>query len=711
MRRFERLGEIGDIEKSISNFEDAVQLTPDGHEKKAGRLSNLGASLARRFECLGEIGDVEKSISSQEDAVRLTSSTASHVDLPGLLNNLGNSYLCRFERTGNLEDIDCAISHHQKAAESTPSGHADLLERFTNLGNSYLRRFRHTRDLEDANFSISHHQKAAESIPSGHPDLPNLFNHLGTSYNNLGTSYSCRFECTGDLEDIDYSISYLQKAIYSTPSGHPDLAWGFNNLGNSYGHRFECTGDLKDIDCAISYLQKAVQSTPYGHANLPGLFTNLGNSYSLRFRRMEDLEDLDCAISHHQKAVESTPSGHADLPGLFNNLGNSYLHRFERNHYNPDVQRSIASYRRGAKVNGAPSIRLTSAKDAAMLSSVHDSSQCLTDFELSINLLSEVAGLEQTVHRRHANLHDHSDFVASAVATALNFNELDLALEWLEQGRCLVWNQITQLRTPIDNLHTKSPSLADRFTKVATALESYGTRSISSIPSSHTTLAEDIRLQDDTRKHTLHAAEYKQLLDEIRGLPDFNDFLRPPKAVNLLSSLPSDGPVIIFNIHNTRCDALALISTLEEPLHITLKDFSLAQAEKLQKTLQLNVLEQREVEDQERAGRPVPHNPAPMSFILNELWHNIVQPIFAALGYQIVSSIAYCGFIDIYLFLAFSTQGPSESFKSLTYMVVPDWSTRISSTSCSWGIWFSLPARIMCFRLCGFIIHTNCPFH
>jgi hypothetical protein len=194
------------------------------------------------------------------------------------------------------------------------------------------------------------------------------------------------------------------------------------------------------------------------------------------------------------------------LPRLFNNLGNSYLHRFECNHYTPDVQRSIASYRQGAKANGAPSIRLTSAKSAAMLSSVHDFSQWLTDFDLSINLLSEVAGLEQTIHRRHANLHDHSDFVASAVATALDCNELDLALEWLEQGRCLVWNQITQLCTPIDNLRTKSSSLADRFTKVASALESYGTRSISSTPSSHATLAEGIRLQDDTRNHTLHAA-------------------------------------------------------------------------------------------------------------------------------------------------------------------------------------------------------------
>ena len=152
-------------------------------------------------------------------------------------------------------------------------------------------------------------------------------------------------------------------------------------------------------------------------------------------------------------------------------------------------------------------------------------------------------------------------------------------------------------------------------------------------------LADNIHLQDDTLNHTLHAAEYRQLLEEIRSLPDFNNFLRPPKAINLLSSLPSGGPVIIFNIHDARCDALALINTIEEPLHIPLKDFSLAQAEKLQKMLQLNILGQREVEDRQRAGRIFFDNPVPMSYILEELWHNIVQPILAALGY-LVSSVA-----------------------------------------------------------------------
>ncbi|KAF8810544.1 hypothetical protein BYT27DRAFT_7240700 [Phlegmacium glaucopus] len=648
--RFERTGDLQDINHAISHHQNTVQSTPSGHANLPSWFNNLGISYACRFERTGDLQDIDHAISHHQNAVQSTPS--GHADLPGLFNSLGNSYLCRFERTGDLQDINHAISHHQNAVQFTPSGHADLPSRFNNLGNSYGCCFERTGDLQDIDHAIFHHQNAVQSTPSGHADLPR-------SFNNLGNSYLCCFERTGDLQDIDHAISHHQNAVQSTPSGHADLPRSFNNLGTSYLCHFERTGDLQDIDHAISHHQNAVQSTPSGHADLPSLFNslgnlyyvalnapvtsriwsmpypttrmlsnplhlamltfrnavqstpsghadlpsrfnNLGNSYFCRFERTSDLQDIEHAISHHQNAVQSTPSGHAALPTLFKNLGHSYQCRFQCTHYFLDVQNSVASYRRPAEANGTPSIRLQSAMRAAMLSSDYSDSHCLIDFANAISLLSEVAGLEHTIHRRHANLHNYSNLVGSAVATALCFNKPDLALEWLEQGCCLVWNQLNQLRAPIDNLRMENPSLAKHFIQVASALESYGTRSALSITSLHATLAENIRLQDATRNHTLHATEYRQLLKEIRKLLDFHDFLQPPKASDFLSSLPSDGPVIIFNIHKTRCDALALIAGVEEPLHIPLENSSLEQAGQLQKTLQFGLLKEREVEDHDR---------------------------------------------------------------------------------------------------------------
>ena len=175
------------------------------------------------------------------------------------------------------------------------------------------------------------------------------------------------------------------------------------------------------------------------------------------------------------------------------------------------------------------------------------------------------------------------------------------------------------------------------------ALESYGTRSVLPIPSTRATLEDDISIQNDTRHHTIHAIDYRQLLKEIRALPDFHDFLQPPKSTHLLSLLPSDGPVIIFNIHETRCDALGLIAGIEEPLHIPLENFSLVQAEELQKTLRFDLLKQRDVEDQDRIPQRVRPNPSSMSFVLKELWCKLVRPIIEALGYSV--GVADCQLI------------------------------------------------------------------
>jgi hypothetical protein len=192
----------------------------------------------------------------------------------------------------------------------------------------------------------------------------------------------------------------------------------------------------------------------------------------------------------------------------------------------------------------------------------------------------------------------------------------------------------------------KNPSLANRFIYIASALESYGTRSALSIPS-HATLAEEIHLQNVTRNHTIYATEYKQLLKEIRDLPDFHDFLQPSKASNFLSSLPSDGPVIIFNIHKTQCDALALIAEIEEPLHIPLEKFSLVQAEHLQKTLQSGILKHRDVEDHDRMPLRVCADPSSMLVVLNELWCKVVAPILKALGY----SVRCCLFVNLFILI------------------------------------------------------------
>ena len=86
------------------------------------------------------------------------------------------------------------------------------------------------------------------------------------------------------------------------------------------------------------------------------------------------------------------------------------------------------------------------------------------------------------------------------------------------------------------------------------------------------------------REHwrTLENAQDENLHNTI---PKFEDFLQPPLCSNLLKNLPDSGPVVVINVHKDSCDALALLSDLDELLHIPLHKFSYAKANDIHKHL------------------------------------------------------------------------------------------------------------------------------
>jgi Tetratricopeptide repeat len=77
-----------------------------------------------------------------------------------------------------------------------------------------------------------------------HPDLP-------TMLNNLGNVLERRYECTGQVTDLEMAIEKAEEAVGLAPSDHPDLAVWLNNLGNVLEIRYERTGQVADLEMAI----------------------------------------------------------------------------------------------------------------------------------------------------------------------------------------------------------------------------------------------------------------------------------------------------------------------------------------------------------------------------------------------------------------------------------------------------------------------------
>jgi hypothetical protein len=116
LSRFESLGDLNDLNKSIVAVQNAVQLTPNDHPDKPSWLINLGHSLSSRFEQLGDLNDINKSVVVTEDAVQLTPD--GHPNKPSFLISLGNSLLRRCERLGNQQDQIYSLSCYSSAARA-----------------------------------------------------------------------------------------------------------------------------------------------------------------------------------------------------------------------------------------------------------------------------------------------------------------------------------------------------------------------------------------------------------------------------------------------------------------------------------------------------------------------------------------------------------------------------------------------------------------
>ncbi|KAF6742192.1 TPR-like protein [Ephemerocybe angulata] len=681
--RFERTGQLSDVSEAVSVQQKAVALTPEGHTNLPGRLNNLGISLTRRFDQTGELSDLSEAISVRQTAVGLT--PEGHTDLPRYLNILGGLFSRRFERTGELSDLSEAISMQQSVVELTPGGHADVPAFLTNLGTSFDRRFERTGQLSDISEAVSVLQRVVHLSDHDHDsDLPSRLNNLGSAFfrrferrkyfsdlseaisafqraveltpeghadlpgylTNLGTTLRSRFQGIGEVSDLSEAISVQQRALGLVSEGNADLPTHLHNLAISLANRFEQTEQLSDISEAISMLQRAVGLTPEGHANLPGHLSNLGGLLTERFKWTGDRSDISEAISVRQRALELTPEGHADLPRALNNLGISFNDRFISGGDHRDLDASISRHKAAATSTiGSPQIKLDAARDWAQLLIQHypESPEIFPSFNTALRLVTLVAGLEQTVQGRYAQLQGMSGLALEAAAAACALDRADTAVEWLEQGRCLVWSQLKSLRTPLDNLKNHDSALAQRIADVSKRLESVG--SSRGAPHMSMSLMEKMSLEDQACAHLNLAGQWDDLLKQARVIPGFESFLMPPPCSALLQHLPEPGPIIVINVEKRRCDALAVMTGVDEPLLIPLPHFSLVKANKYRANL-TNQLLSRDLRVREGESATVPDgelqergiNPAweegGIEDVLRGLWTEVVKPILDGLGFS-----------------------------------------------------------------------------
>ncbi|KAG9095313.1 hypothetical protein FRC06_009915 [Ceratobasidium sp. 370] len=672
---FERLGNLENIKKSITYQEQAMELTPDDHPDRSVRLNNLGVSYHRLFERLGDREDLNRALKCKEQAVLLTPD--DDLDKLGRLSNLGNSYQGLFDQTGQPDNLKKAISWKQRAAQLTPDDHPNKPGRLNNLGISYLSLFKHQGKVEDLDQAISCQHQAVFLTPDDHPERPARLNNLSGSYqrlferlgriedldkvisfqeeavrlasddhtskpawlSNLGTAYQSLYERLGKHDDLENSVKFQNRAIMLTPDDHVHKQTLFNSLGNSYLLLFESLGRLGDLKKSIESYKQAVELTPLWHPSRPARLSNLGSSYRRLFEHLGRVEDMQRSIKHQCEALMLTPDDHPAKSDQLSNLGRSYQCLFERRGQPQDVLDAINCFREAACLpTGNPTTQLHASQAWAGLSSALLESP-IEAYRQSMIHLPKVVWLGTSVARRYESLTSEvRSLVAEAAAAAVAFQQPDVALEWLEEGRTIVWTQMLRLRTPLDQLFEAAPELAEQLKLVAHSLEQ------ASIPQS-TSMEHQIDPPLDQAALTQRrlASEWDGLLHQARDLPGFQNFLRP-KPFAELANAAHVGSVVVINMHHNRCDAITLQPNSSSPVHIPLPLFSNEKAVRAREKL-LSSLEGARMHPKNNR-RPVyqPRSDCAEDewlAVLSTLWTDVVQPVLHSLEYLQQSTLGH----------------------------------------------------------------------
>ncbi|KAG8717962.1 hypothetical protein FRC09_013358 [Ceratobasidium sp. 395] len=619
--RFDRLGNLDDLDRAISCFEEAISLTPRNHEQRHGRLKNLGPAVLQRFVRLFRLEDLDRAIVCQTEALALTPD--GHIDQPGQLINLGAALQYRYDLLGHTRDLDEALNLFSKANQSTPDSHADKAGQLQSLASAFLSRFFDSKRQLDIDQAIIYYDQALVLSPTDHPSRCGIL----SSY---GDALRARYELLGNSVDINNAIEHHRQALLLVPQDHAKNARFYNGLGTVLISRFIGLHQVEDVEEGVECLTKAADLTPEHDSNLPGRLFDLARGIVFRANAQQKPFELTRATSCFERSLALLPEGHSARAGILYTMGCLVESQYQDHTADPnDLVRSISLYKSAALSTSGDGARLLRAAQRwARATALRDGSPSLEAYGRVMSLVSRVVWLGTTVFERYEKVPAVSHIVMEAVGAAISHGKHGLALEWLEEGRCIVWNQIALLRTPAHGLHQINPALAIELEQVARRLDRASTVKIERI---HAGLRHEQSLEEAAQMHRRLAEQWDELLARVRMMPEFQSFLLPKQVTTLMRAAQAR-TIVVISVHQSHCDALVLPQGSGQLTHVPLTNFSYEKAALAQKQL-VGALRDHDVRQRGvRAHRAKPNNN--FESVLALLWSDIVQPVLDRIGYM-----------------------------------------------------------------------------
>ncbi|KAG9037156.1 hypothetical protein FRB95_006710 [Tulasnella sp. JGI-2019a] len=561
-----------------------------------------------RYNQKGDKADLDSAIIHLQEALVQCS---NHLDQSDILSNLGNALTTRFERGGDTEDLNKSIVHLRQALSLSPMGHPQRPKILNNLGMALQTRYEKRMDPDDLDSGINILRKGLSFCPVGDPTR-------SLTLNNLGVCLRVRYEQLHQIADLDECIHHHREDLSLCPVRDHYRSLTLNNLGLALRMRFERNGQLIDLDESTRWLEECLFLSPTDHSSRPMALTNLGIALRLRFKKTSDLTSLDTAIAHHQECLPLCPVGHPFRSLSLFEGGLALLDRFELNGEagsETGLDTCFQQFRDATAHPFSPVLtRLRAATHWITAARKHDLGVLGEAYQSALFLLDRSVLIARNIRDRHHRVTAPTleiggkTLAVDAASHAIEEGRLETAVQLLEQGRGIMFNQLGNYRTCLDRLEEIDQELASRYRALSTEIEHFA------LSGSNTIGGDDI-----IARHQKCTDDWNDAVEKIRQHEEFKDFLRAPHFADLRRAA-RDGPVIIVNISQYRSDAIVIHKT-GGPLCIPLPKAVPLTIETLART----VIETTTNRPGETQSNYI------LGVVLREVWEIIVAPIVTQL--------------------------------------------------------------------------------
>ncbi|MFI5590017.1 hypothetical protein ACIA5G_33560 [Amycolatopsis sp. NPDC051758] len=618
--RFGMSGSLADLAEAIDLSRKAVAATPSEHPDRVKRMSNHATAVLCRFGRSGTLADLDEAIGILRAAVK-----DCMVEVPGIMINLLLALQLRFERTGMIADLDEAIEVGREAVATCTPDSLDRPAFLSSIGIVLQTRFERTGALADLDEAVEVGRAAVTTIPADHRDRAGWLS-------NLGATLLRRFERTGVLADLDEAVATGRAAVAATARDHSDRTIMESNLGAALRLRFQHAGMVSDLDEAVEAGRAAVVATPSDHPDRAARLSNLGIALTARAEHTGVVADLDEAVLLGRAAVAATPSGHTQRAVHLSNLGQTLRTRFRQVRRHTDLAAAGASLIEASEVEtAAPSMRVRAARAAGLLLAEVDVGRAAQVLESAVRLLPDMAPRDLVRADQQHALGGISGLAADAAATALSLPEgveyrpAVRAVRLLEMGRAVMLSQALDTRDDLTELRAQHPGLAARYGEIRQLLDRHA--SAPGTAGRPKTAGFSVHAVDSgTWDRRSIAAEFGAVVRQIREQKGFAGFGLPPELDGLLAEA-RQGPIVMFNVSDLRCDALVLTSDGVRPVALPgLTRPALVE----QINMFYQALAAAHDTDADRETRLAAQGT--LNKILAWLWDNAAEPVLDALG-------------------------------------------------------------------------------